>query len=353
MKQLKSALALVLALVMVLALGGCTLNKGTTWIAKSGDVTLPSGVYILNLSSNYSSAVSVLQQMYTENAESVNVKNLWKNNLDGKSLNDWITDKTKGSIQNYFAVLQKFNELGFSFDEADEALINQEVENYWSESKDSYEETGVSKDSIRLQVESRYRSRMIFDSIYGKGGEKEVSDADLKAYYAENYQHIQYISISTKDLEGDDLQKRKDLANEMIGRARDGEDFVSLLKETEKELLLEKGTAEADIPSRADDYFDYTLSASTESYYPEAMVTAVKEMKADEVKVVTTDDALILVKKLDPMADEENFEENRESILSAAKNEDFLELVDQWSQETEVTFNDASVKRYSAKKMLG
>ena len=46
MKQLKAALALVLALVMVLALGGCTLNKGTTWIAKSGNITLPSGVYI-------------------------------------------------------------------------------------------------------------------------------------------------------------------------------------------------------------------------------------------------------------------------------------------------------------------
>ena len=64
--------------------------------------------------------------------------------------------QTKGSIQNYFAVLQKFNELGFSFDEADEALINQEVENYWSESKDSYEETGVSKDSCLL-----YTSRCV------------------------------------------------------------------------------------------------------------------------------------------------------------------------------------------------
>ena len=234
MKQLKSALAFVMAFMMVLSLGGCTLNRGTTWIAKSGDVTLPAGVYILNLSSNYSSAMSVLQQMYTEDAESVNIDNLWKNNLDGKSLNDWITDETKGSIQNYFAILQKFNELGFSFDEADEALINQEVETYWSDGKDSYEEAGVSKESIRLQVESRYRSRMIFNSIYGKGGEKEVSDADLKTYYAGNYQHIQYFSISIKDLEGDDLQKRKDLANEMIGRARDGEDFVSLLKETEK-----------------------------------------------------------------------------------------------------------------------
>ena len=353
MKQLKSALAFVMAFMMVLSLGGCTLNRGTTWIAKSGDVTLPAGVYILNLSSNYSSAMSVLQQMYTEDAESVNIDNLWKNNLDGKSLNDWITDETKGSIQNYFAILQKFNELGFSFDEADEALINQEVETYWSDGKDSYEEAGVSKESIRLQVESRYRSRMIFNSIYGKGGEKEVSDADLKTYYAENYQHIQYFSISIKDLEGDDLQKRKDLANEMIGRARDGEDFVSLLKETEKELLIAEGTAEADVPSRADDYYDYTISASTESYYPEALVSEVKEMEADEVKVVTTDDALILVKKLDPMADEESFEENRESILSAAKNEEFLELVDQWFQSTEVTFNDASVKRYTAKKILG
>ena len=77
---------------------------------------------------------------------------------------------------------------------------------------------------------------MIFNSIYGKGGEKEVSDADLKTYYAENYQHIQYFSISIKDLEGDDLQKRKDLANEMIGRARDGEDFVSLCRSADNML---------------------------------------------------------------------------------------------------------------------
>ena len=75
-----------MAFMMVLSLGGCTLNRGTTWIAKSGDVTLPAGVYILNLSSNYSSAMSVLQQMYTEDAESVNIDNLWKNNLDGKAL---------------------------------------------------------------------------------------------------------------------------------------------------------------------------------------------------------------------------------------------------------------------------
>ena len=290
MKRLKSVLALVAAFAVLLALGGCTLNKSTTWIAKSGDTTLPAGVYILNLSNNYSSAVSALQQMYTENAESVNPKNLWKNSLDGKSVNDWIRDKTKDSVKNYFAVLNRFNELGFSFDEADQALINQELENYWSEGKESYEKSGVSKESVRLQIESRYRSRMIFNSIYGKGGEKEVSDQELKAYYAENYQNIQYISVSTKDLKEEKLQKRKDLVDEAITRARKGEDFVSILKETERTLLKEQGSAEADLPNRADDYYDNIISASTESYYPEAMVTAIKQMKADEVKVITTDD---------------------------------------------------------------
>ena len=353
MKRLKSVLALAAALAVLLAFGGCTLNQSTTWIAKSGDTTLPAGVYILNLSNNYSSAVSVLQQMYIEIAESVNPKNLWKNSLDGKSLNDWIGDKTQESVKNYFAILNRFNELGLSFDEADQALMDQELESYWSEGKESYEKNGISKESVRLQIESRYRSRMIFNSIYGQGGEKEVSDKDLKDYYAENYQNIQYISVSTKDLEGEKLQNRKDLVDQTITRARDGEDFVALLKETERTLLKEQGTAEADLPDRADDYFDNIISASTESYYPEAMVTAVKQMKADELKVVTTDDALILVKKLDPMADQENFQKNRESILSAVKNDEFMEQVAQWAESVQITFNDAAVRRYGAKKILG
>lgn len=358
MKQLKSLLAFALALLMVLALGGCTLNKGTTWIAKSGDVTIPAGMYILNLSNSYSSAIAKLQTQYAADAQSVNVKDLWKNNLDGKTLDSWVTDETKTSMKNYIAILNRFNELGFSFDKADQALIDQEIEKYWSEGSDDYLKTGVSKDSIRLQVESRYRSRMIFNSIYGVGGEKSVSDDVLKDYYAKNYNDVQYYSISLKGsddkaLEGDALQKRKDLADTMIARARAGEDFVAILKEAERTALSLGGTAEADLPDRNDDAFDYTISSATKSYYPEALVTAVKEMKAGDMKVITTDTALILVKKLDLMADAEKFAASRESILSQAKNEEFLATVSEWGSSIEMNFNDAAVKRYSAKKMLG
>ena len=66
MKLLRSAIALMMALLMVLSLGGCTMNKGTTWIAKSGAETIPAGLYLLNVSSGYNAAVSVLEQMYLD-----------------------------------------------------------------------------------------------------------------------------------------------------------------------------------------------------------------------------------------------------------------------------------------------
>jgi|GEM_PF-952703 len=353
MKLLRSAIALMMALLMVLSLGGCTMNKGTTWIAKSGEETIPAGLYLLNVSSGYNTAVSVLEQMYLEDAESVNLEDLWKNSLDGLSVDQWITEETKESIVNYVAILNKFNELGFTFDEADLMLIEQEVNNYWESDSASYKQSGVSKDSVRKQVESRYRSRVIFDHIFGEGGEKEVSDDVLKQYYADNYTHIQYLSVSIKDKEGDELQQRKDLLDEAIKDARAGGDFVAILKELEHDVLTLSGTAKEDLPERSDDHFDAVIYDSTKGYYPEELLTAVAEMDVDSYKVVTGETELILVKKIDPMAEEEYFKANRESILSAAMNGEFLEMVAEWGKTVEIEFNEKALKRYSAKNIVG
>ena len=65
------------------------------------------------------------------------------------------------------------------------------------------------------------------------------------------------------DINYDEDGNKEPESDAIIDEIKTMQTDVSLLKEPKKELLLEKGTAEADIPSRADDYFDYTLSAST------------------------------------------------------------------------------------------
>lgn len=354
MKRILKLFAVLLSFIMVLSLGGCTLNTGTTWAAKSGDVTAPAGLYIINVLNTYNSAVSALQQQYTQDAASVNTKDIWKNKLDGVAINDWITNESKKNVTNYFTILKEFNERGFAFDEADLALIDQEVAEYLKDDgAATYADNGVSKESIRLQVESRYRSRILFNSIYAKGGAKEVSDADLKAYYAENYVNVQYLAVSIADLEADVLSARKKLVEDNMALARDGKDFFEVLKQTEYALLKEDSTVtDADLPTRADDYYDHLITASTEAYYPEEMITALTGMKGGDIKVVTTDSTLIMLKRIDPMTDTATFEESREAILSAMKNQEFLDQVATWSEGLDITFNSSALRRYTAKKML-
>ena len=92
---------------------------------------------------------------------------------------------------------------------------------------------------------------------------------------------------------------------------------------------------------------------SSEGYYPEELLTAVAEMDVDSYKVVTGETELILVKKIDPMAEEEYFKANRESILSAAMNGEFLEMVAELGKTVEIEFNEKALKRYSAKNIVG
>ncbi|MBR2636994.1 MAG: hypothetical protein IKD34_08165 [Oscillospiraceae bacterium] len=53
------------------------------------------------------------------------------------------------------------------------------------------------------------------------------------------------------------------------------------------------------------------------------------------------------------MAEEEYFKANRESILSAAMNGEFLEMVAEWGKTVEIEFNEKALKRYSAKNIVG
>lgn len=73
--------------------------------------------------------------------------------------------------------------------------------------KKQYEKYGVSLDSFAYCTtlyNTKYEA--LFKAVYGKGGSKEVSDADLTKYFKENYTDYSYLSVnlytSTKDEAG-------------------------------------------------------------------------------------------------------------------------------------------------------
>ena len=62
-----------------------------------------------------------------------------------------------------------------------------QAESYYEQAGENLEKNGISKDSIELLYQITYMKVKVFDAIYGEGGEKEVSEQELRDYYEKNY----------------------------------------------------------------------------------------------------------------------------------------------------------------------
>ena len=83
MKIGKKALAAVLALALALA-AGCS-SKDTSWVARSGEDTIPAGVYLVELMMGYNEAAS---QLYGEG-------DILKSTIEDTPVPQYITDYAK------------------------------------------------------------------------------------------------------------------------------------------------------------------------------------------------------------------------------------------------------------------
>lgn len=216
---LKRAAAGVLALAMCVGLSGCY-SENKTWAARLGDDTLPIGGYIYYLSSAYSEGAGKVDTS-TE---------VLKADIEGKTGSDWVTDKAMDYLYSYYYVNQKFDELGLTLDEADQESINNATSSMWTYFKGEFEAMGIAESSFKLAY-STYNTKLskLMQAMYGKGGELELSEDELRSYYTENYVYYQYFyaDLSTTDEEGNPVDMDDDEKAEVKTYLTDQADLVS------------------------------------------------------------------------------------------------------------------------------
>ena len=114
MKIGKKALAAVLALALALA-AGCS-SKDTSWVARSGEDTIPAGVYLVELMMGYNEAAS---QLYGEG-------DILKSTIEDTPVPQYITDYAKKECANLLAIRKEFQSRGLSVGEEE----NQQAADY-------------------------------------------------------------------------------------------------------------------------------------------------------------------------------------------------------------------------------
>lgn len=329
----KRAAAGVVALAMCAGLAGCY-SEDKAWAAKMGEDTMPIGGYIYYLTS-----------AYTDGAAKVDSgSEVFKAQIDGQDARKWVEDRAVDYLHSYYFVSQKFDELGLALDEEDQDSIQSATSVMWSYYKAAFESMGVAESSFE-KAYSVYNQKLskLLPAMYGKGGELELSEDDLKQYYLDSYTYYQYFSVplTKEDDEGNTVDMDED---EKLAVKEQLEDWA---EEVTKGRLA---FAEA-----AEEYKDAHEGVEPTVGEPTAVANdsmsdlfkdAIFPLKNDEAAVVDATSRLYLVQKLDINEDFKALtaDESRTStLLRTMKAQEFLDYTMEQGKSLGVQVNQKAI----------
>ena len=190
MKRLKRQMkmtAAVTALMVSLSLASC--NQDTTWTYRTEDgaYEVTSGMYVGMSISAYNSGysqtdVDTSQPLYDQQIGSVDALT-------------WVQQEVDNLAKKYLAVETKFAEYGLSFTEEEQSYIDSYIEFYWEYLGSSYEEEGCGQESYTKLMTNSFKESQLFYHIYGEGGEREVTEEELRVLEAEPQYEVRFFLV--------------------------------------------------------------------------------------------------------------------------------------------------------------
>lgn len=360
MKKVSAAAA---AAVMTLSLASC--GSDTTWGADIDGTRLRAGILIYFQSNAVSEASQYLGEGETD---------VLAITIEDKPARDWINDEAIEDMREYAAVEKKFTELGLTFENNEEKAASNTVDQWWEYVGEYFEGVGVSKQSYYDVVLNSQKRSAIFDYYYSDGGEKEVSEEEIKNYLLENNSRIKFIRMELKDGEGNLLKSEgkdelKKMAEGYIERAKNGESFEAIEDEYNEyyaNLIAEaNGTAsetgdsaeENDVtatPIEEPDRISYGTIVSKDSAIPSEKVAETVfdgSLNVGDYTIVEENEVWYIVYRMDLFEDPSYLEGQKDSARRAIKGEEFDAAVTGWTEGQDVTVNEAAIKRYKLEKL--
>ncbi len=360
MKKIFKTAAAVSVAAAVACSAGCGGN--TKWSFKSGDNELTNGNWIFETYIGTMNAVSKISEGNSEK----NIQNIdfEKEEIEGSPAKDWIYMQAKIDCKRQLTLDNLMKKYGATVDQSEADSMKQMYVNYfYSGSKELYEKLGVSEDSfVTAYVLPNLKSSALFNKLYGKGGEKAVSDEEMNKYFTENY--VTYYTLTYNLKTSNDSGESMDISDEQKDIAETN--FRKYVK-----MLNEQGKTTQEVSDQYKvDFSVETAPATNETTLASDMEDEdlKKEVEAAEVKkakTVTIHDTLYLIYKGDineKVADlkypEDIKEDDTTSIsrLSVARNmktEEYEDFLDKEIDKLDYTRNDDCIAKYSVMRTVG
>ncbi len=380
MYNLRKIVAVLLAVVMVVGLVGCSAMPKTSsvqWSYKSDIREYTVGVYMYSLFSAYNQAYSVISEAQGKEFDStksiMDVKSSFDETGEVYTAREWILKEADYITKNLIALDKLMADKGVTIDEAtynsakEQAKADWYLGSYYEEYlaygysatpyKDVLEPFGVSFGNFFYSTYlASLKQQAIFDHIYNKGGEKEVPDSEMKDYFEDNYTSYSYFTVNLYESVKDDT------TGETVNKALD-KDKTKEIKDnlTLYKNMIKEGTSYKDVTGVYAAYakLEYNPSISNienleNTSLGKEVADTLAKMKSGTAEVVyvgqeNTQVAYFVYKNSIASETKKYIESeaNYDSLLSSMKGEEFLDYLDELTESIACEINSKVIKDYT------
>ena len=357
MKTVKKLLALILAITLVATLSAC--HPKDEKALSLDDINITSSVYLLCLINAESEARSKVEANATENEITLTTdEDYYKQNIDGKTFEEWTKETALELCKEYVVLENLLKDKKYKFSEEDIAEAKETAKYYWESYGMSalYEANSISYASYEQTVIYSYMADAYFLSVYGEGGEKEVSAKDIKKGVNDNYVLVRRldgeISSEMNETQVASLKTEfkgylSDLKSGKIKFEKLYKKYNNITDEQIKQTLESSGD---EIPPK-DIYA--TVVGGSKTSNPDENFVAMKSMKQGEIKFFEYEgSSYSVVIKKDINKDSYYYNGLKDSVLHILKDEEHAENLKKLAKKAEVKVNDFAVNRFKLKDIV-
>lgn len=296
-----------------------------------------------------------------------------------RTLSDYIVATAKEQYMSALYISETFRDLGLTMTDEDWKEVDKIIQTDWVQQygNDGFvslcNKLDMTYDDFRELMASNLKSQKIVEYYYGKGGVQEVTDAEKKEYFLNNYVRFKYVIMLTVDSDGNELGTEEKAAVEAKRDAilaaldsgsatfedlvlRYSEDYIEITDEmTESEKTAAKRQndtiIEDGLVTDADGVFDQTLATYYNISLDEKLIEKVYALKEGEYAAVETDEAIWIVKKYSNAEKESYFENVESSVYQALYADDLSAKHTNWRTKLNYVYNEACVAEYLPEKL--
>lgn len=314
-KAFFQTVAMLLALAAILTFLPCCSSEKTRAVMELDGVTIGADVYRYWLSS--------FKYYFDTNYEDIeDTVECWNKEMeDGTTIGEYVEAYTLQYAKSVLCALKLFKQYKLKLPKSVENSIDEQLDELvkyqYGDSKSAFNSAlmstyGMDMKGLRRAFIMEAKVDLVESYLYGTGGKEAPTDAEMDAFFKENYIRINLIMINTsyelvlgenglpqydedgepkiKEYTEEEIAAKKAMADEAQKKAEQGEDFAELVKKY----------TELDIKERPNGFYLSSNDYETlvKSGYDSSSLTAVLKLEEGSVYRHEDEESVVIVKRL-------------------------------------------------------